>query len=92
VDTLYHISRRAAAAEKLRLLFQAEHIFAAFVFTFMTGNYIYDEDPGFDLDMASFGVVKVVSDRLKGFEQKMPWAPKLSFYRLGNLYESLAKK
>lgn len=73
-------------------IFQAEHIFAAFVFTFMTGNYIYDEDPRFDLDMASFGVVKVVSDRLKGFEQKMPWAPKLSFYRLGNFYESLEKK
>lgn len=68
---------------------QAEDIFAVFVFTFMTGNYIYNDNHQFDLDMASYGIVKVISDRSIGFEKKMPWIPKLAFYGLGNYYSSL---
>jgi len=73
-------------------VFQTEGVFAAFVFTFMTGNYIYSDDPRFDLDLASYGIVKVISDRREGYEKQVPWVPKLAFYRLGKIYSELSGK
>ena len=59
----------------------------AFAFTFATYNYIHDANPKFDIDMASYGVVKILAeDKRPGYEG-MPWMPKEAFARLGDWYK-----
>jgi hypothetical protein len=63
-------------------VYDKEEVFAAFVFTFASYNYIHHEDPAYDLDMAAYGIVRVVADNEPGY-QGMPWTPKKSFFQLG---------
>jgi hypothetical protein len=66
--------------------------------TRLNGDYIRDEqeqatygwphrsDPREDLDMASWGVVKVLEDRLGDTYPDMPWEPKAGFTTLADYY------
>src|SRR6059058_3259520 len=52
----------------------------SFVFNFASYNLPTDENPAFDLDMASYGIVKVLPDGEKGATYSdMPWEPKKAF-------------
>jgi hypothetical protein len=66
-------------------IYEAEEVFAVFVFTFITYNYIYDESPLYDLDMASYGIVKSLRNRENGYKG-LPWKPKQSFFEVSNYY------
>ncbi len=78
----------AQANELIALLeiFDSENISGAFVFTFVSYNYLYNEDPQYDLDMASYGIVKLLPQNMPGYQGKLPWLPKTAFYKLGNYY------
>jgi len=66
--------------------FEAEKVAGAFVFTFVMPKYPYHEDPQFDLDTASFGIVKSYTDRLSATYPDMPWEPKQAFTALAANY------
>ncbi|MFF1376146.1 abortive infection protein [Streptomyces sp. NPDC058308] len=59
-------------------VFAAEKIYGAYVFEFIAPKP-YSPNPRHDLDMASFGVVRVVGDG---------WEPKAAFHALAGLYSS----
>ena len=67
-------------------IFENEKIPGAFVFTFITHNYVYNDNPKYDLDMASFGIVKAMPPGKDGYYQGLSWLPKKAFFELGKLY------
>ena len=68
-------------------IFEQEEIFAAFVFTFISYNYVYSDEPKHDLDMASYGVVRSTPGIKNERYQHLEWFPKDSFFTLGNYFE-----
>ena len=59
----------------------------SFVFNFASYNLPTDENPAFDLDMASYGIVKVLPDGEKGATYSdMPWEPKKAFRIVAEQY------
>lgn len=77
-----HVRDEAEQATYLREVletFEAEGVDAAFVYLFALGNYPHrPDDPGRDLDIASFGVVKVYEDGT--------WEPKAAFGAVAEVY------
>jgi hypothetical protein len=71
---------------ELLTIFDSEKVTGAFVFTFISGNYIYDENPKYDLDMGSYGIVKALKKGEAGYKD-LPWTPKQAFFELGNYYK-----
>jgi hypothetical protein len=72
-------------------VFKNEDVFAAFVFTFISYNYVHNDDPKYDLDMASYGVVKSTPGIYNNRFENLQWIPKDAFYALGNYYANEAK-
>lgn len=68
-------------------IFQAEQVEGAFVFTFVIPSYQYSEDPSYDLDMASYGIVKTCLHQTGQTYKGMPWEPKESFRQLAHYYQ-----
>ncbi len=62
--------------------YAAEDVHGAFVFEFAEPSYPHSPDPRHDLDMASFGIVKVCS-------RDGRWERKAAFSRVADLYRSL---
>ena len=58
----------------------------AFVFTFVTPTFPYHEDPKYDLDMASYSLVKSFADKHGTTYPDMPWEPKESFAAVAEYY------
>jgi hypothetical protein len=48
-----------------------------------------DGDPREDLDLASYGIVKVYEDRLGTTYPDLPWEPKAAFAALAGCYRDL---
>jgi hypothetical protein len=71
---------------ELLKIFEDEKVFAAFAFTFVFYNYAYHKEPKFDLDMASYGIVKALPNSEHGTYQGLPWMPKRAFFELGRYY------
>lgn len=76
--------------EMLNLL-KPEKICGAFVFTFVMPSSKFNPDPHYDIDMASFGIVKPVDPTNENSYKGLPWVPKESFYRLGKYYKDMDK-
>jgi hypothetical protein len=72
---------QAAYLRELLEIFEAEGVDSAFVFTFALHDYPHrpDGDPRDDLDLASFGIVKVLEDRPGESYPDMTWEPKAAF-------------
>jgi len=68
-------------------IFEANHVEGAFVFTFVNPAP-YNPDPRYDLDMASYGVVKTLPDRKGQTYPDMNWEPKRAFGTLADYYAS----
>ena len=68
-------------------IFVEEKVNGAFLFTFVMPSYPYNEDSLYDLDMASYSVVKSFPDGNGSTYKEMPWEPKQSFKVLKNHYE-----
>jgi hypothetical protein len=59
--------------------FDAAHVDGAFVFTFVMPKYPSSDDPQYDLDLASYGIVKSYADRTGVSYPGMSWHPKDAF-------------
>jgi len=72
-------------AETLGILAE-EGVGGAFWFTFAGYEYPYNPDPCYDLDCASYGVVKMLEGATGTAYPGLPWEPKRSFHALAELY------
>ena len=80
--------RQAAYLRELLDVFDAEGVDSAFVFTFALYDLPHrpDGDPRDDLDLASYGIVKVLEDRRGDTYPDMPWEPKAAFAAVAGHY------
>lgn len=69
-------------------ILEEEGVDGAFWFTFASYGYPFQPDPLYDLDCASYGVVKVLSGWTGETYPGLPWEPKPSFYALASSYAS----
>ncbi len=83
-------AEQAAHLRELLDLFDAERVDTAFANTFASYHLPHRGDPRADLDMASFGVVKVLEDRRGDTYPDMPWEPKRAFSALADRYRQAA--
>jgi len=67
-------------------IFSEEKVAGSFVFTFVQPSYVYNDDPRHDLDMASYGIVKMVKPPYRHLETDLPWIPKKAFSTVAAYY------
>ncbi|WP_250574780.1 hypothetical protein [Nonomuraea sediminis] len=79
---------QAAYLRELLEAFDAGGIDSTFVFTFALYDHPHrpDGDPRDDLDLASYGIVKVYEDRRGATYPDLPWEPKAAFAALAGYY------
>jgi hypothetical protein len=77
---------QATYLRELLDIFEVEGVDTAFVNTFARYDLPYRSDLRDDLDMASFGIVKVLEDHLGRVYPDMPWEPKAAFTALADYY------
>ncbi|HEY7047248.1 MAG TPA: hypothetical protein VH373_08515, partial [Jatrophihabitantaceae bacterium] len=70
---------QATYLSELLEIFEAENVYAAFPFQFIQPLYPYSKDPRFDLDLGSFGVVRVVRRDPEDPASRYHWVPKEAF-------------
>ena len=88
-----HVRDEQEQATYLRELldvFIAEGVDAAFACTFVCYGLPHRSDPREDLDMGSWGVVKILEHGLGNTYPDMPWEPKAAFGTLADCYRALA--
>lgn len=80
---------QAAYVRELLEVFEAEGVDSAFVFIFALYDHLHrpDGDPRYDLDLASYGIVKVFEDRHGDTYPDMPWEPKAAFAAVAGYYQ-----
>lgn len=77
-------TEQAETIESLVQLYQEEGIDGAFVYAFSEPRNLHTDDRRTDLDMASYGIVKIM--RKETAEEPELWKPKAAFGRLAALY------
>jgi hypothetical protein len=79
---------QARCLRELLEVFEAEGVDSAFVFTFALHDFPHrpDGDPREDLDLASYGIVKVLEDHHGEAYPDMPWEPKAAFRTLAGYH------
>jgi hypothetical protein len=79
---------QATYLRELLEVFEAAGVDSAFVFTFALHDYRHrpDGDPREDLDLASYGIVKVLEDSHGETYPDMAWEPKTAFRTLAKYY------
>ncbi|WP_199856805.1 hypothetical protein [Nocardia suismassiliense] len=79
---------QAAYVRQLLEVFDAEGVDAVFVFLFALYDHVHrpDGDPRDDLDLVSYGIVKVLDAGLGQTYPDMPWEPKAAFTALAEHY------
>ena len=85
-DYLRDEQEQATYLRELLEIFTTEGVDAAFACTFVCYGLPHRPDPRFDLDMGSWGVVKVLEDRPGATYPDMPWEPKAAFRALADFY------
>jgi len=78
-DYLRDESVQVAYFQELMDIFEAEDVHGAFWFTFAGYNAPFDPDPRHDLDLASYGAVKVLKGQRSVRYPDMAWEPKEVF-------------
>ncbi|MFJ1637165.1 abortive phage infection protein [Streptomyces sp. NPDC088256] len=81
-------SERTQAAYLTELLgvFEEMGLYAAMAFEFLTPDAPHSPVPRYDLDMASYAVVKPIKDRFDDPESDWHWEPKQAFHALARCY------
>lgn len=69
-------------------IYQSERIYGAFVFEFIEPSHPYSNDPRYDLDMASYGIVKVYPHNTDQPDSVVQWEPKQAFHELARFYNT----
>jgi hypothetical protein len=79
---------QAAYLRELLEVFDAEGVDSTFVFLFALHSFPHrpDGDPRDDLDLASYGIVKVLDDRHGDTYPDMRWEPKAAFGAIAAFY------
>lgn len=77
---------QVAYLRELLELFDAEDVDTVFAYTFANYHLPHRADPREDLDMASYGVVKVLEEGGGRTYPGMPWEPKPAFGTLADCY------
>jgi hypothetical protein len=77
---------QATHLRELLEIFTTEGVDAAFVCTFVCYGWPHRSNPREDLDMASWGVVKVLENRKGSTYPDVPWEPKAAFTALADYY------
>ncbi|GAA1321122.1 hypothetical protein [Pseudonocardia xinjiangensis] len=79
---------QASYVRELLEVFDAEGVDSAFVFIFALHDFPHRPGgmPSEDLDLASYGIVKVFEDRYGDTYPDMPWEPKLAFSAIADFY------
>jgi hypothetical protein len=77
---------QARYVRELLEIFTAEGVDSAFVFTLVLYQLPHRREPRDDLDMASYGIVKVYEDRFGATYPDMTWEPKTAFAVLADYY------
>ncbi|MGW4063057.1 hypothetical protein ACWEGE_32570 [Amycolatopsis sp. NPDC004747] len=77
---------QATYLRELVEIFEAEGVDAAFACTFVCYGLVHRADPRADLDMASWGVVKVLEEGSGETYPGVPWEPKAAFGALAGCY------
>ena len=77
---------QATYLRELLDVFNAEGVDSAFVYTFANYDGPHRDDPREDLDLASYGIVKVLEDRRGHTYPDMTWEPKVAFTALAEHY------
>lgn len=72
--------------ENLVQIYQREQVYGAFIYAFSEPRNVHSANPRFDLDMASYGLVKVT--RRETATDPETWEPKPAYRRVGRLYSS----
>ncbi|TBL75692.1 abortive infection protein [Paenibacillus thalictri] len=83
---------QARQISELLDIFEAEKINGAFLFTFVSVTYPYNEQTSYDLDKASYSVVKTYTDQTGTAYNGMPWEPKASFHAVADYYAKLRSR
>lgn len=77
---------QARSIRELLAIYLAEGVDSAFVNTFALYQLPHRPNPREDLDMGSYGIVKVLDDQLGQTYPDMPWEPKAAFAVLAACY------
>ena len=87
-DHLRDEDGQATYLRELLAVFDAAGVDATFVFIFALYDHPHrpDGDPRDDLDLASYGIVKVYEDRHGDTYPDLPWEPKAAFTALAEIY------
>ncbi|MCG5214758.1 hypothetical protein [Streptosporangium sp. KLBMP 9127] len=75
---------QAGQIAELLAVYQAENLHGAFVFEFIEPGHPHSADPRHDLDMAGYGLVKVIPGDDGGYR----WEPKAAFHRVAEFYSA----
>jgi hypothetical protein len=68
-------------------IYQDEGMHGAFVYTFVEPGQTYSPDPRYDLDMPSFGIVKVFPEESgQGYAATGYWEPKAAFHEIAERF------
>ena len=85
-DYLRDEAEQATYLRELLEIFTQAGIDSAFVFTFVQYQLPHRAEPRDDLDMASYGIVKVYEGRFGNAYPDMHWEPKAAFRTLADYY------
>jgi hypothetical protein len=84
-------AEQARCVRELLEVFEAEGVDAAFVFTFALHDFPHRPgDSRRDLDLASYGIVKVLENGVGTAYPGLPWEPKAAFAAVADVYASAA--
>lgn len=61
-------------------VFEAEDLLGAFIYTFIALEAPHSETPKYDLDIASFALVKVIREHETAADSRYTWKPKRAFH------------
>ena len=85
-DYIRDEAEQATYLRELLEIFTAEGVDSAFVFTFVLYQLPHRADPGEDLDVASYGIVKVYENQFGHTYPDMAWEPKAAFIAVADYY------
>ncbi len=74
---------------KLLSIYETEKINGAFVYNFSSPDSPYASNPKYDLDMASFAIVKLISSGTDA--EATEWEPKRAFHEIARTYSRLER-
>jgi hypothetical protein len=80
---------QARELTELLTLLDQTGVDGTFVYTFVAPLYPHREDPKYDLDMASYALVKSHDHRHGVTCSDLPWEPKKSFYAVARFFSGL---